>query len=277
VRVHLEGSERLLARAIVGADGVGGPVRRSAGFSRGRLRAQAVEVDTEPSAGDAPRDALHFDFGDPSLRGYAWDFPTLVAGRPMTCRGVYRIVLPGERDDPQERLRRFLAAKGIALEDHRVKQLAERGFDPKEPISKPHVLLVGEAAGIDVATGEGIAQAIAYGALAGRYLARAFRRGDLEFADWLEQVHEDGVGRQLRARLWAYGRFFGEDRVAMERVLSRSPEALRIAMKNFAGTPNGALAWAKALSELGPALLEHGPDLVVRTLRSALPAPGGLP
>jgi len=255
----------------VGADGVGGAVRRAAGFSRGRLRAQAVEVDTEPVAGDPPRDALHFDFGAPDLHGYAWDFPTLVAGMPMTCRGVYRVLGRDDGDDVRARLGRFLADKGLAIGDHRVKQFGERGFDPADPISKPRVLLAGEAAGIDIGTGEGIAQAIQYGALAGAYLARAFRAGELGFDDWLAQVHADRIGRELRARLWAYERFFGDDRAAMERVMVRSPHALRVAMRNFAGASNGMRGWAQALSELVPALLAHGPRLLARTVRSTLP------
>ena len=269
VRVKLANGDTLLARAVVGADGVGGPVRRTSGLPRGHLRAQAVELDTEILPDDPPRDALHFDFEASTLRGYAWDFPTLVDGVPKVCRGVYRVVPgPGDRDDARERLARFVADKGLDIASYRVKQLAERGFDPREPISRPRVLLVGESAGIDLATGEGIAQAIQYGALAGAYLARAFRAGDLSFGDWLATVHADGLGHQLRARLWAYGRFFGDDRRAMERVIRRSSGALRVGMRNWAGKPNDKVAWVRALADLGPALLEHGPSLVLRTLRS---------
>ncbi len=270
VRIRLADGDALEARAVVGADGVAGPVRGATGFARGSLRAQAVEVDTDPVAGDPPADALHFDFRTRSLRGYAWDFPTLVEGKRKVCRGVYRVVVATERDDTHGRLQSFLASKGLAIEDYKVKQLAERGFARQDRISQERVLLVGEAAGIDIATGEGIAQAIHYGALAGPYLARAFRTGDLSFADWLLRVQDDALGRQLRARLWAYGRFFGEDREAMERVIARSPEALRVAMRNFAGTANSGGAWARAVSELLPALLEHGPGLLARTARSVL-------
>jgi flavin-dependent dehydrogenase len=264
-RVKLEG-ECLEARAVVGADGVAGPVRRSAGFSRGGVRAQAIEVDTARVPGDAPDDALHFDFGFRDLDGYAWDFPTIVEGVPGVCRGVYRVL--GDPDDARERLARFLLGKGLRIEDYRLKPFAERGFAAGDPISKPHVLLAGEAAGIDIATGEGIAQAVQYGALAGKYLARAFRDGDFEFHDWLANVHAAAVGRELRMRLWAYHRFFGEDRAIMERVARRAPAALRVGMRNFAGRENGKLAWINALRELTPALLAHGPGVVVRTLRS---------
>ncbi|MBA3819439.1 MAG: FAD-dependent monooxygenase, partial [Deltaproteobacteria bacterium] len=97
-RVTIEvGGEQLRARALVGADGVGGIVRRQLGFPRGELRAQAVELDTGPTAVDLPRDTVVFDFSITALRGYAWDFPTQVAGEPLMCRGVYVLRDPRSR------------------------------------------------------------------------------------------------------------------------------------------------------------------------------------
>ncbi|HEY4121020.1 MAG TPA: FAD-dependent oxidoreductase, partial [Byssovorax sp.] len=79
------------ARAIVGADGVGSFVRRTLGFPRGTFAAQVVEIDTEPVDADLDRDFLHFDLTDGDLTGYAWDFPTVVRGRELVCRGVYAL------------------------------------------------------------------------------------------------------------------------------------------------------------------------------------------
>ena len=86
-RVHLASGEVLEARAVAGADGVRGVTRRTTGFSRGRLRAQVVEVDTEVVAGDVPHDTLLFDFGDQGVQGYVWDFPTMVDGAPADVPG----------------------------------------------------------------------------------------------------------------------------------------------------------------------------------------------
>src|SRR6185312_4962637 len=43
----------LHASVVIGADGVGSRVRRAMGLSTGGLRAQVLEVDTEPLAGEA--------------------------------------------------------------------------------------------------------------------------------------------------------------------------------------------------------------------------------
>jgi len=54
---------------------VGSLVRKALGLGGGKLRAQVLELDTEPVPGERDRALLHFDFSDRMLTGYAWDFP----------------------------------------------------------------------------------------------------------------------------------------------------------------------------------------------------------
>ena len=238
------GGEALRARAVVGADGVGGIVRRQAGFPRGELRAQVVELDTEDAPGDLPRDTVVFDFATADLRGYAWDFPTPVAGAPLVCRGVYLLRTPGaaHAQGVRERIAAYLAARGLDLARYRLKQFAERGFEPGAPLSAPRVLLVGEAAGIDIATGEGIGQAIEYGAVAGPYLARALAKDDLGFADWGRAVERHHLGWQLGIRHGCYRAFYGRRRPTIERLMPRLTALFRLGVQDFAGVPLSKLA-----------------------------------
>jgi flavin-dependent dehydrogenase len=257
-RVTTTAGETIAARAIVGADGVGGIVRRAIGLGRGELRAQVVECDTEAVAGDLPRDTLLFDLDAPDLPGYTWDFPTVVAGAPLVCRGVYAIAPHdghlGARVSPGPRLAAYLAARGLDVARYRVKQFAERGFEPGAPISAPRALLVGEAAGIDIATGEGIAQAIEYGALAGRYLARALASDALGFTDWAAHVARHHLGFQLRVRHACYRAFFGEHRRALERMLPHLPSLFALGARDFAGKRLGALSIARGAGQAIAAL-----------------------
>jgi flavin-dependent dehydrogenase len=241
VRVETETGDVLRARAIVGADGVGGITRRLTGFPRGMLRAQVVELDTDASPLDLPRDTIVFDFGVHDLHGYAWDFPTLVGGRELVCRGAYVIHNLGH-DSPKARIDAYLRERGLHLGDYKLKQFAERGFEPGAEIARPRVLLAGEAAGIDIATGEGIAQAIEYGALAGAYLARAFERDNLLFSTWRHAVETNHIGRQLRIRHLCYRAFYGRHRPTIERVMPRLPALFRVAIQDFAGVPLSKLA-----------------------------------
>lgn len=237
------------ARVLVGADGVGGVVRRQCGFPRGALRAQAVELDTEGLPADLPRDTVVFDFDAADLHGYAWDFPTLVDGAPLVCRGAYVIRNLGP-DDARARVAAYLTARGLDVKRYRLKQYAERGFDPGAEIAAPRVLLVGEAAGIDIATGEGIGQAIEYGAIAGPYLARAFDRQQFGFTDWRHRVESHHLGWQLRIRHACYRLFYSRRRGTVTRVMPRLPALFRLAVEDFAGVPMSRLAMVRGAGQL---------------------------
>ena len=255
VRITLATGETLRTRAVVGADGVAGITRRQLGFPRGELRAQVVELDTEASPADAPRDTIVFDFATRDLKGYAWDFPTLVSGAPLVCRGAYLLhAASGPHDSPKARITSYLAARGLDVARYRLKQYAERGLEPEAELSRPRVLLVGEAAGIDIATGEGIAQAIEYGALAGPYLARALERDDLGFFDWRHHVDHRHLGKQLAIRHACYRLFYGERRPTVERVLPRLPALIRVGLQDFAGKPLSRLDMVRGAGQFLAAL-----------------------
>lgn len=257
VAVTTASGDTLRARAVIGADGVSGIVRRQAGFPRPDLRAQVVELDTPATPRDAPRDTIVFDFSISDLRGYAWDFPTLVGGEPLVCRGAYVIHNLGA-DSPKARVTRYLADRGLDARHYRLKQYAERGLEPHADISKPRILLVGEAAGIDIATGEGIAQAIEYGALAGPYLAQALARDDFGFFDWRATVDRRHLGKQFAIRHACYRLFYGHRRPTVERVLPRIPSLIRLGLQDFAGRPLSRLAMLRGAGQLLTALAREG-------------------
>jgi flavin-dependent dehydrogenase len=268
------------ARVVVGADGVGSVVRRAMGLAFGRVRAQVAEVDTEPVASDDPaRDLLHFDLSLRDLPGYAWDFPTIAGGRSLVCRGVYVLSpraapardqtqspAPPSSPDPdvKEILRARLKSLGLDLDRYRLKRFAERGFEPSIELSRPGALLAGEAAGIDPMLGEGIPQAIEYGALAGLYLAEKLARGDLTFPDWTARVSASRLGQDLRIRAAFLERYYAKNakskdrsqntkpkidlRDPIERYVLTGPAFLRAGLRYFGGKPIGRVERLRALA-----------------------------
>jgi menaquinone-9 beta-reductase len=243
IGVHIEGDGVVVestagtfrAAVLVGADGVGSFVRRAIGLPTGTLRAQVVELDTEEVRGDPDRDLLHFDASDRRLTGYAWDFPTVVDGQKLVCRGIYHLRLDDRDLDIRTMLAERLAERGLDLERYRLKRYAERGFELHEPYAAPRVMLVGEAAGIDALTGEGIAQAIAYGAFAGPYLAEKLAKSDLTFADFAGRLARSQVGIELGIRTRILPWFFGKKRAWIERFLLAAPDFTTLGLKHFAG------------------------------------------
>jgi menaquinone-9 beta-reductase len=229
----------LRARVLIGADGVGSVVRRRLGLGSSRFFAQAVEVDTEPVDSDHDRDMILFDTTHRELPGYYWDFPTVVDGKPLVCRGAYLLKTGHDEltTEPERVLEAELERRGLRLSSYRKKRFAERGFDPHAPTSRPGVLLVGEAAGIDPVTGEGIAQAIQYGAAAGRYVARKWKGRDLRFDDWAREVRGNKIGRDLRVRNLGLPLFYGRWRPAIEEFILNNPDFLRVGLQHFGGKP----------------------------------------
>lgn len=243
LRVEVRDGEPIFAQVVVGADGIGGTMRRALGLPRATLHAKAVEVDTARVAADEPTDTARFVF-DPSLRGYRWDFPTPLCDTIMMSRGVYQLCDDERAHDPQAHLRAHLHARGVPFIAPR--QLAERGFVPHAPASAPGVLLVGEAAGIDVPTGEGIAQALLYGEIAAPYLARALEAGRLGFVDWAAAILAHPEGRFLARRHRVGGLLFGRARPLVERAIAGAPSALHLLLRRFAGRPLSRRAQLRA-------------------------------
>jgi flavin-dependent dehydrogenase len=229
-------------RIVVGADGVGSLVRKAMGLGPGAFRAQVLELDTEPIASDRPRDLVHFDASDRGMSGYYWDFPTRVDGRDLVCRGIYHlrtgVIGAGEQGgiDIHQRLGARLESMGLSIDRYKNKRFAERGLAEDEPLTKGPLALVGEAAGIDPVTGEGIAQAIEYGSLAGPFLAGVLR-GESPLDQWSTHLRRSRLGVDLRIRRRLVQTFFGPSRPAVERMLVTSPAAVRAGCRHFGAIP----------------------------------------
>jgi flavin-dependent dehydrogenase len=226
------------ARVVVGADGVGSVVRRAMGLGHGLWRAQVLEVDTEPVAEDRDRATIHFDLSDRTLNGYFWDFPTRFDDADLMCRGIYHVKMDDTPVDLSARLGERLTTMGLDLARYKNKRFSERGFEADLRLATSRWMLVGEAAGIDPLTGEGIAQAIEYGAMAGPFIARVLT-GDASLKSWTDEVRRSRLGRDLRVRTRMLREIFGPHRDQAERfLLSGNGAPLRTGIRHFAAEPH---------------------------------------
>ncbi len=197
------------ARAVIGADGSRGVVRRSLGWRAGARQARLLEVLTPERAagGSEPggwRGVAVFDFTPlaAGLRGYYWDFPTLVDGQPMMSRGVFdsRAASRGPKAPLKQVLAAALALRGRRLEDFRLEGHPIQWFEPGARVATERVVLAGDAAGVDPLLGEGISFALAHGRVAAAAVEEAFARGDFAFHGYRERLLADPVLAQLDRR-----------------------------------------------------------------------------
>lgn len=196
------------ARALVAADGSLSVVRRALDWPGDFPLARTLEIvaEIDPDADpDYSRHRMSFDFSaitSHRLQGYTWDFPTSLNGRPAVNRGAFdsRVWPKRPRAGLKQVLSEAIKPRGLALGDHQLKSAPIRWWDGRARLSRPRVLLAGDAAGTDPLFGEGISFAIGHGEVAAACLSDAFGGGDLEFADYNERLLEHPTVRQIPTR-----------------------------------------------------------------------------
>lgn len=230
----------LRARFVVGAGGIRCKVRQHLGLDGGRLRAQVVEVDTEPSRFDSEDGTLRFDGGRDNLTGYVWDFPTIVEGRLRVCRGVYQLrnmEAPSEPRGPDvtQVLAQHLEDRGVGPDGGRFKRFAERGYEPGLNIASRRCMLVGESAGVDPVTGEGIGPSIEAGLLAGRFLGAMVSQRRDTVEGWSRRLRRSAIGLDLATRSLVATHLLLRRRRFLDRILTSQNYALLAGAHYFAG------------------------------------------
>lgn len=206
---------------VVGADGANSTVRRKLDFasseSTARLLRVLTPIDTATNPSWQAQQAV-FDFScvQRGIQGYMWDFPCLVDGIPHMNAGIFdsHINPQARRDQPHGNLKQtfadWLAKRDVHLDDKAVvlKGHPVRWFNPDSEFARPHVLLTGDAAGVDALFAEGISYAMEYGALAAQAIHTAIQSEDYRFSDYRPALVNSRMGTLLARRAgiarWLY-------------------------------------------------------------------------
>ena len=204
------------AKLVIGADGVGSRVRRFLFEETGVMlepviRLCQADVLAPPPRGDA--DAMVFDFSvlNRDVHGYFWVFPSLRDGKEVTNTGIMHLP-PYGSTAVSELLRRELLARGFpGGEQARIRSHPELAYDPRRPIGGNNLILVGDAAGIEPLTGEGLAQCVAYGTLAAQQAERTLSRGSTRFHSFRRRVSRSTIGWEMRVARWLAPRIYGQN------------------------------------------------------------------
>ena len=225
-------------RLLAACDGSGSFVRKALGLGE-RARKGHLYVTETPAApcDDGPNGGLcDFDLrvADGGIEGYYWDFPAIIDGNAVVSRGIYHANFT-PRPDLKLHFAAALAARGLDIENLRLKAFSTRPLVRGAPVGFERLVLVGEAAGIDRATGEGIAQAILTGALAAKQLARALRTGDGSLRAYGDDLVRSRVGRHLLQSAWLSRRVYGPRGGPWRSFLARDATARDAGAQWYAG------------------------------------------
>jgi flavin-dependent dehydrogenase len=201
VAVTTSEGRRLPARVLVAADGAGSRVRKLLAGNNARLAARPLRLFKLEIPTHRPFPAeMIYDFSpmDSGLRGYVWLFP--VAGGRLNVGAMHT---PAHHLGPRLSSGDILRILDQTLSRYGVKLPAgARGwpawpYAPRARLSGPHVLCVGDAAGIDALTGEGIAVGLEHGLIAADAIGDALASGDFSFSTYARAVRVATVGREL--------------------------------------------------------------------------------
>ena len=196
------------AKTVVAADGSKSFVRQTLKWEGDSHVARLVEVLTPENAATTPefqeRVAI-FEFDQVTtfgLQGYYWDFPSYVDKKPFMNRGLFdsRAQPKRPKADLKATLTSAMAERNRDLEDYKLKGHPIRWWDKNAQFAKPHILLVGDAAGADPLMGEGISFALGYGKVAADAINYAFTQEDYSYANYRNLLLRDSLFKQLELR-----------------------------------------------------------------------------
>ena len=260
VSVTTSRGRALRARVLVGADGAGSRVRKAlaaalpvvgADTSTVPLRLFRSEIPAPPALQLGERMIYDFSPMDHGLRGYVWLFP--VAGDRVNV-GVMHYPsrhLPG--GEIERLLHRTLAGHGVHLASSARGWPAWR-YDPRARIAGPHLLCVGDAAGIDPLTGEGIAVGLEQGIVAADAIVRALESDDFRLAGYAAAVRAAVVGRELALDRWAAALLYPPSSFSLALSMVMFDPTVRAL---YAARVSGSAVLADAKSDLLRALARH--------------------
>jgi flavin-dependent dehydrogenase len=191
-------------QALVGADGAFSTVRKKMIPSQKRHLVPTLQIfapadsryDTEFTQKKMIVDLTPINEG---LQGYVWHVPCLKDKVPSIAHGIsdFRVCPDRPRADMKKIFSRELRRRNIHQGPKTWSSHPIPWYSEDDILSKPNVILVGDAAGVEPAFGGGIHLSLSYGEVAAQAIVDASHTNDFSFHDYTQRIHSHEVGKHI--------------------------------------------------------------------------------
>ncbi len=192
-------------KALIGADGAMSRVRDKMKLPSKPRFAPAIEIfaPVNPQYDDeftTNTSVIDFTPTIEGLQGYVWHFPCIKDNKPWMNHGIcdIHIITEKPRANIKKIFARELQTRGINRKPSSWLGHPVPWFVDEPIISQPHVLLVGDAAGIEPLIGGGIHLSLWYGEVAALTILEAFHNEDFSFKNYEKQIRAHFLGQYIR-------------------------------------------------------------------------------
>jgi len=189
-------------KVLVGADGALSTVRRKMNLKNTPHLATTLEffspVNSQfDSEYKQKKIVLDMTCQNERVQGYIWHLPCIRNNEPYMCHGIGHMRVYPEKPKPNlvTIFRRELQARDISSEIKSWSSHPIRWYAKEDNISQPHVILVGDAVGIEPAFGGGIHFALSYGDASAYSIMDAFKQNNFSFSDYNQRIQSHLIGK----------------------------------------------------------------------------------
>lgn len=191
-------------QALVGADGAFSTVRKKMIPPQRRHLAPTLQIfapadsryDAEFTEKKMIVDLTAINEG---LQGYVWHVPCLKDKVPSIAHGIsdFRVCPNRPRADMKKIFSRELRRRNIHQGPKTWSSHPIPWYSEDDILSRPNVILVGDAAGVEPAFGGGIHLSLSYGEVAAQAIIDAFHTNDFSFHDYTQRIQSHEVGKHI--------------------------------------------------------------------------------
>jgi flavin-dependent dehydrogenase len=209
------------------------------------------------------------------LKGYLWEFPCLIQGTPHVNVGVYSLgttrltnadlqrllsdevtshksqvsSLKSQVSSPRFQIQTNVPHSALSTQHSalcssslqppvsslKFRAFPIHGYAPNRPLSAPHVVLAGDAAGAEPLMGEGISFALEYGKFAAEAIHSALQSRQFAFADYTAALARSWLGKKLLRLYYTSRLFYGRMSPFWFTVAARSRRLQSVGLKWYNG------------------------------------------